>query len=142
MTFEGGSTATGTFQIDDTTGQLLDWNIFATSNGTLQNIHFTPAFTAGSAQTTSEFSVLAVPISTGVKFHFLNPLTVPGENPLVLTGFDSGSYFYGAPGGFFESYAAIAGSAVGVAAVPEPESYAMLVAGLLLIGALKARRKG
>lgn len=123
VTFADGGTLTGTFTTNDPLSALVDFDI-TTSSGSDIGFHYTPATIDSSS--TSLPSILV--------FHDLNDKT------LQVT-FDGGLSATGSPIliGTFDSFEQnrlsrrdiVAGQ---VAVVPEPETYAMLLAGLGLLG--------
>ena len=74
---------------------------------------------------------------------FLGSSVVPGGNSLVLSwGPTMGGNYYIAVGGVTNgTQGGIYNGAISVTAVPEPETYAMMLAGLGAIGFLSRRRK-
>jgi hypothetical protein len=132
VTFSDGGTLNGTFTANDAINSVLNYNI-TTSPNTGIGFTYTPA-TASSAPSALPFILVlnAPALSNILQVTFTNLLSTGA--PITIGTFDS----------FEQTPAArrdiVTGSVI-VAAIPEPETYAMLLAGLGLVGFMARRRK-
>ncbi len=137
VTFDDGGTASGIFSTDSVTGSLLSWDV--TTTGSSGNHYLSGAAGDGHIDLVNGFELLDTDLifafppslpslrSYQFRFEFLNPLNFPGGNPIVA-GMEGGR-------------TTLSGIATSVSAVPEPETYAMMLAGLGLLGFAARRRK-
>lgn len=133
VTFSDGGTLTGTFTTNNAINSLLNYNV-TTSPGTGGlGFTYTPATSSSSSTSLPFILVLNTPpgLENILQVTFTN-LTALGS-PITIGNFDS-----------FEQHLTarrtiVSGSAV-VAAVPEPEAYALMLAGLGLVGFVVRRR--
>ena len=143
VTFDDGGTASGTFSTDATTGSLLSWDITTTAgNFPFGGYHYDSSSSFRDVSTPISFSVLSVNtnFSPVLDLHFVNPLNVVGVSP-----FANGSREYHIlivqNDSELHQRAITAGYATSITAVPDPETYAMMLAGLGLLGFAARRRK-
>ncbi len=139
VVYDDGATASGTFVTDSTTGLASAVNVSITagllsaftydsSNSTIFN---NPFFTPDS------FLALATGTTRYIHFAFANSLAAPGVNPLSIGIYpvrsswdcDNCNNVRYAVSGFASA-----------AAVPEPASWALMIAGFGLVGAATRRR--
>ena len=145
VTFDDGGTASGIFSTDSGTGGLLSWDITTTTGSTLSGFHYdssTSLLFGNDYFGPNSFIVAENNITRYIHFSFVNPLNVGGVNPLH-TGFNDLNLATSSweCDNCFALRAVTAGSAISVSAVPEPETYAMMLAGLGLLGFAARRRK-
>jgi len=136
VVFDDGTTATGGFSIDDTSGNLLSFDI-STQAGVLPGAHYLTG-DAGLRDVFGQNQYLFAKYNGNfyyqyLVFQFASPLT-SGVNTM------SGYYNYECDNcttvRFIVSGAAVSG------AVPEPASWALMLGGFGLVGgALRSRRK-
>jgi hypothetical protein len=136
VTFDDGGTASGTFSIDSSTGDLVSYDITTTDGTTLVGTVFDPStapFVAYGDYGPNSFLLLTVAGTRYITLEFLNPLTSGGTDP-IIPGYDpvsnTGSYECNncAPARFVT-----AGEATSLP-VPEPSTWAMMVAGFAALG--------
>lgn len=146
VTFVDLSTASGSFSYDAATQTYVSWNITTTPtvnrflNG---NTSLLGATYTTNSLTNASTSYFQNPSSFGVKnlagnsfgLNFSQPLTAAGGS-VALLSFAKGFEFAG-----FNSRSVTAGSVFAAAPVPEPETYALMVAGLGVLGAALRRKK-
>jgi hypothetical protein len=134
VTFNDGGTLTGTFITNDTRTSLINYDILTSPNVNI-GFHYTPG--------TSSFASSSLP--------FILVANTPPANDHILQVTFSG--LSAAGGGItigaFDSFEQglsgarrniVSGSVI-AAAVPEPETYAMLLAGLGLLGYIVRRKR-
>jgi len=140
-TFAGGGTLTGTFTTNDSFNSLLTYNI--TTSAALPNFpgfNYTPANSVSTATSLPFILVLDAPTLASptdiLEVTFTGGLTATGA--AITVG----------PNDSFEQHNTAKRNISGggqvvaaVVAVPEPETYAMLLAGLGLMGFAARRRK-
>jgi hypothetical protein len=131
VTFSDGGTLNGTFTTNDAISSLLNYNI-TTSPGIGIGFNYTPATTNSSSTSLPSILVLSTPSLNNILEVTFTGLTAAGS-PIRIGTFDS-----------FEQTLTnrrdiVAGSAI-VGTVPEPETYAMMLAGLGLLGFAARRR--
>jgi hypothetical protein len=136
-TFSDGGTLNGTFTTNDAISSLLNFNI-TTSPGA-GGIGFNYATATANSSSTSLPSILVLntpPALDNILQVTFTGLTAAGA-PITIGTFDSFEQHNVAPN--FPRRDIVAG-AVFAGAVPEPETYAMLLAGLALLGFVAKRR--
>ena len=144
VVFNDGGSAFGTFVTDSTSGGLLSYDITTTEGNKLGGFHYDgigDQFLAMNMFNANPNSFIL--IST-------DPFMVPYLNLSFLSGFTSaGTNFIDTSGQFGGSWECnncrdirliTAGYATSVSAVPEPETYALLLSGLGLMGFVARRR--
>lgn len=132
VTFDDGTSLTGGFTIDDTTGDVLSFNI-SSQNGLL------PAQTYSTGDVTfrdffasNQYLFVNPQLTQYLALNFVNPLAA-GTDALSTTSYECSNC--GAVR-WVVSGAAVSG------AVPEPASWAMMVGGFGVVGgAMRSRRK-
>ncbi len=91
VTFDDGGTASGTFSIDTSTGDLVSYDITTTAGSTLGGMVYDPS-TAPSVgydeYGPNSFILFAAAGTRYITLQFLNPLTSGGIDPIV-PGYDS-----------------------------------------------------
>lgn len=141
IAFDDGGTAGGTFETDSATGFLLSYDITTTAGSILGGYHYYDEgigqFGTSYNSNPSGFLMSNLAAEFFLQFEFSNPLMSYGVNMLQVAHEDKEWYHY--PG---RSTDVGVGYAVSVAPVPEPETYAMMLAGLGLLGFVARRRKG
>lgn len=138
--FDDGTSVTGSFTWDTTTSKLGFANI-QTQNGRLTAYEYNldnsfAVYALHGAPAGRSFMLQSHDTPRYFSFIFDNALSSGGVNTITLTGFHT-------PGSFECTNCGIGRAVVSgsVAAVPEPETYAMLMAGLGVVGLLARRRK-
>lgn len=138
VTFDDGATASGTFTVDSVTGQTTSVNI-STTAGLLSAFTYDGMNSQIFSNNLFPNSFLAahVPnIDRYLNLTFTGLLTAPGSNPLALGIFPNPSSFE-CNNCNVVRYAI---SGLATAAVPEPATWAMMIAGFGLVGAAMRRR--
>ena len=137
VTFQDGSTASGTFSMDSDTADLILFDITTTNGSFFNGFHYTPSNSMYGKNSQGPNSIYLFYPSTYrfLSFSFEKPLTAAVSKVDINIGpsFECrgcGSLKY-----------VIAGQAVSMAAIPEPETYTMLLAGLGVLGLVASRRK-
>jgi hypothetical protein len=132
VTFSDAGTLTGTFTTNDAINSLVNYNITTSPGAGGLGFNYTPATSNSSSTSLPSILVLSTPALDNILQVTFSSLTATGS-PITIGTFDS-----------FEQHLTarrdITGGSAVVAAVPEPESYAMLLAGFALL-AFAARRK-
>ena len=142
-TFNDGGTLNGTFTTNDPRTSLLDYNITTSAGAGGLGFNYTTVNSVSTAGSLPFIIVLDAPSlanPTNILEVTFSGGLLPAGAPITIGQFDS-----------FEQHTIAttttarqinAGSVVaGVAGVPEPETYAMLLAGLGLLGFIARRRK-
>ena len=142
-TFNDGGTLNGTFTTNDPRNSLLDYNITTSAGAGGLGFNYTTVNSVSTAGSLPFIIVLDAPSlanPTNILEVTFSGGLLPAGAPITIGQFDS-----------FEQHTIAttttarqinAGSVVaGVAGVPEPETYAMLLAGLGLLGFIARRRK-
>ena len=142
VTFDDGGTAFGNFSTDDSTGNLLAFDITTTAGSALGGFHYDATTSLKFGDNTfspNSFVVVNNAFSSYFNFTFVNPLTSPGVDALV-TGFNSstGSWECDNCG----TVRSVTGGVATTGGVPEPAAWAMMLAGFAGIGGvLRMRRR-
>ncbi|XSC47177.1 PEP-CTERM sorting domain-containing protein [Bradyrhizobium sp. RDT10] len=137
--FSDGGSASGTFSTDSTTGDVVSFDITTTLGTKLAGTVYE---TAGAELYNNFWGPQSFLIKNRTTFYdlelaFVDPLTAPGVISLAL---QRASYECR---NCSPARIVISGEAVAaVAAVPEPATWAMLLMGLLGIGAFRIRQNG
>ncbi len=142
-TFNDGGTLNGTFTTNDPRTSLLDYNITTSAGAGGLGFNYTTVNSVSTAGSLPFIIVLDAPSlanPTNILEVTFSGGLLPAGAPITIGQFDS-----------FEQHTIAttttarqitAGSVVaGVASVPEPETYGMLLAGLGLLGFIARRRK-
>jgi hypothetical protein len=150
VTFDDGAAASGTFETDPTTGDILTWDITTTAGATLGGFTYSGASYGGNAfndfnGTANSFVVAnnnpndEPPYSPYLELVFTDPLTTTETDAIVTDG--------GTVNGSKECLDCsdirfvTGGTATGVT-VPEPAAWALMLVGFGGLGAsLRSRRK-
>ena len=138
--FNDGGTASGTFSTDSTSGNLISFNIATTAGSTLAGAIYDPAtsFIFGDNFYSANSFLLATTTPFAkpyLNLSFANPLTSGGVNMLNLGGILAGSWEC-------MNCSPIRNVTAGYATtVPEPASWALMIAGFGLTGAAMRRRR-
>jgi hypothetical protein len=134
VTFDDGGVATGTFSTDSTTGYITSFDITTTMGSALNGYVYDAAtsFYFGSEISDNSFLLYSGGGTGYIYSQFVDPLTSGGVDPMFVSLEDS----YGA------WRTVTGGEAIGVAAVPEPSTWAMMLAGFAGLGyvGFRARR--
>jgi len=131
VTFDDGGTAIGTFTTDSTTGHLMTYSIDTTAGSTLGAFHYDPTTSFKYFNNSSSFLVVNTAITRFINFAFVNPLTSGGVDPFVVGSYECNNC------GLVRR---VTGGVASTATVPEPASWALLVAGFGLVGVIARRR--
>ena len=145
ITFEDGATATGWFDRDDTTGLVGAYSLATTAGPTFSAFTYVP----GNSSLWSPLPL--IPENMGwlsndrqryLTLTFTAPLTVAGGDVSIRRGgyAVNGSWEYSGGVGMRVVVYPTGQSIPNVSAVPEIETYAMLIVGLGCIGAAVRRR--
>lgn len=140
VTFDDGGTASGTFSTDSVSGNLLSYNLTTSAGSTLPGFNYNASnssiygnnvFSVNSFLLTNN-SPFAIPY---LNLSFQNSLTTAAGATDALINNNSWEC------NNCSSVRYITGGEAVSSAVPEPETYAMLLVGLGLMGFLRRRRK-
>ena len=143
VAFDDGGTATGTFSTDSTSGDVIAFDIVTSAGTTLGGATYDSTasgiYSSDGVYSPNSFIVENFNTSTYVNFEFVNPLTTPGTDDLILS--DSASYEcnFCAPVRAIVSGDAASGDNVG--ATPLPTTIPLFASGLGALGILGWRRK-
>ena len=134
-TFDDGGTFSGTFAFDTTADAITDWNIVTTDGSYHPGIDFLTFNSASDNGDGPSFFSAFIIFTSGFGLHNM-PLGTPGT-VTSLTGVEGFSAL-----GFIEGvHTVTGGQAVGVLAIPEPASWAMMVVGAGLAGSVLRRSR-
>ena len=142
VTFDGGGTASGTFATDSVSGSMLSYNLTTTAATNVYpgynynsgyNYNASSSFILGS--TSTDFEIYSKSFSPSITIMFKNSLTTAGPTDAITLLMECGPMCNDQRRGLS------GGEAISISAVPEPETYAMLLAGLGLIGFTLRPRK-
>ena len=139
VTFGDGGNLTGTFSTDSTKGYLLSWDLTSTAGSLDSGFNYNAGDSYISSYTSSSFYPVAkncCAMPPWLYVSFTNPLNTIGTDPISFV-FELDTYS-GPP--YSNMRYAYSGYAIS-SAVPEPQTYAMWLAGLGLIGFITLRRK-
>ena len=138
VTFDDGGTAIGTFTTDSTNGHLMTYSIDTIAGSTFGAFHYDPTTSlifANNFFGSNSFTVSNTAFTRQINFAFVNPLTSGGVDPFA-TGWYRPSYECNN----CVSMRVVTGGVATTATVPEPASWALLVAGFGLVGVIARRR--
>ncbi|MDB5809633.1 MAG: hypothetical protein JWN94_1755 [Betaproteobacteria bacterium] len=133
VTFSDGGTLTGNFTTNDAISSLLNYNITTSPGAGGLGFNYTPATSNSTSTSLPSILVLSTTALDNILQVTFTSLTATGS-PITINTFASFEQHLNARRDI------TAGSAV-VAAVPEPENYAMMLAGLGWLGFIARRRK-
>lgn len=138
VTFDDGTKLTGTFTVA-VNGAVSAWDV-SSVDGALTGYQYTPVINAGGTFPISNYVVFNRPGYNGyLDIVFLGPLTVPGFNPIVTNGASYECGGYASQLGACTSLSIRHVSGGVASSVPEPSTWAMLIAGFAGIGVLAWR---
>lgn len=134
--FNDGGSLVGTFTTESSNGAISNFNLTSSDGSTLRGFNYNGANSLSffGSYYPNSYGVIAKDSSRYVYLSFDSLLTAPGTYNLR-----QGDFSYECPN--CSPYRTVISGNVFAAAVPEPETYAMLMAGMGVMGAIVRRRK-
>lgn len=148
-TFTDSASLSGTFSVDSANGKLTEWDITTSATYLLNGFHYTNAnsiFTQDFWRTGNLNSFMLARTTPYAEpylnLSFEDSLSDPGVNKLRLGYYSSGSWECNncSPWRLIQEGEAV--SAALISSVPEPETYSMLIIGLMAIFAARKHNTG
>ena len=137
MTIIDGGTASGTFSIDSDTAEPTDFDIMTTTGSVYTGVNYSPLNSSHGKEPYGQNSFYFFNSGSNRIINFA--FRIPLSNSASTVDLDDETSYESITNG--PNRSVVGGSAVSMSAIPEPETYALLLAGLGASGFIARRRK-